>query len=42
VRARLGGRSPLALLPGLVLHDAAGAFTPGAEMILRDAAALPL
>lgn len=42
VRARLGGRSPLALLPGLVLHDAAGAFTAGAEMILRDAAALPL
>lgn len=35
-----GGRAPLRLLPGLVLHTDAGAFTPEADAILRDGAAL--
>jgi tRNA1(Val) A37 N6-methylase TrmN6 len=36
------GRGPCRLLPGLVLHEASGAFTAQAGAILRDAAALPL
>lgn len=40
VRARLGGRSPARLSAGLVLHGDDGRFTPAAEAILRDAAAL--
>jgi tRNA1(Val) A37 N6-methylase TrmN6 len=36
VRARKGVRSPLRLLPGLVLHDAGGAYSQAAEHILRD------
>ena len=36
-----GGRAPLRLLPGLVLH-AGGGFTPAAEAVLRDAMALPI
>jgi len=35
-----GGRAPLRLLPGLVLHAADGRYTPAAEAILRDGAAL--
>ena len=36
VRAVRGGRAPLALLPGLVLHDRTEAkYTPQAEAILR-------
>ena len=42
IRARKGVASPARLLPGLVLHDAEGHFTPEAERILRDGAALPL
>lgn len=42
VRAIRGARGPARLLPGLVLHDTAGAFTPEADAILRDGAALPL
>ena len=42
VLARKGVRSPAALLPGLVLHAEHGGFTPEAEAILRDGAALPL
>jgi tRNA1(Val) A37 N6-methylase TrmN6 len=42
VRAAQGGRAPLVLSPGLVLHGADGGFTPAAEAILRDAAALKL
>ncbi len=37
-----GSRAPLRLAPGLVLHDAAGGFTPEAEAILRHGAGLPL
>lgn len=40
LRARLGTRGAAALLPGLVLHEAGGAFTPAAQRVLRDAAAL--
>ena len=42
LRARKGLRSPARLLPGLVLHEAGGAFTPEADAVLRDAAALPI
>jgi tRNA1(Val) A37 N6-methylase TrmN6 len=31
-----GSRAPLRLLNGMVLHDAAGAFTPAAQAILRE------
>ena len=37
-----GGRGPERVLPGLVLHEADGAFTPAAEAVLRDAQALPM
>lgn len=40
LRARKGARSPAKILPGLVLHEADGRFTPAAEAILRDATAL--
>ena len=40
LRARLGTRGAAALLPGLVLHDADGAFTAPAQRVLRDGAAL--
>ena len=33
-------RTPLAVLPGLVLHEGDGRYTPAANMILRDGAAL--
>jgi tRNA1(Val) A37 N6-methylase TrmN6 len=39
VSARMGGKGPGRVLPGLVLHDGAGA-TAEAEAILRDGAAL--
>ncbi len=42
VRARKGVATPLRLLPGLVLHDAAGGFTAAAEAVLRHGAALAL
>jgi tRNA1(Val) A37 N6-methylase TrmN6 len=42
VRAQLGSGEPMSLLPGLVLHEASGAFTAAADRILRDGAALPL
>jgi tRNA1Val (adenine37-N6)-methyltransferase len=35
-----GGRSPLRLLPGLVLHEADGRYTAAAEAVLRDAGTL--
>lgn len=41
VQARRGVRAPLRLLAGLVLH-ADGGYTPAADAVLRDAAALPL
>lgn len=36
LRARKGVSSPLELTAGLVLHQADGAYTPGAEAVLRD------
>ncbi|MEQ8195071.1 MAG: methyltransferase [Rhodospirillales bacterium] len=42
VRARKGLSSPLALLPGLVLHKPDGAYTPEAERILRGGEGLVL
>jgi tRNA1(Val) A37 N6-methylase TrmN6 len=41
ISARLGGRKPDRLLPGLVLHDEAG-ITPAAQKILRDGEAIQL
>lgn len=40
IRCRKGRRTPAALLPGLVLHEATGKFTAMAEAILRDGAGL--
>jgi tRNA1(Val) A37 N6-methylase TrmN6 len=40
LRARLGARGAATLLPGLVLHEADGAFTAAAQRVLRDGAAL--
>lgn len=42
IRARRGGRGPLRLLPGLVLHERDGSFTAMAEHVLRDGGALDL
>ncbi len=42
LRARKDAATPLRLSPGLVLHQADGSFTPAAEAILREAAALEL
>ena len=42
VRARKGSAAPARLMPGLVLHEAGGRFTPAAEAVLRDGAALAL
>jgi tRNA1(Val) A37 N6-methylase TrmN6 len=40
VRARKAAQTPLALLPGLVLHEADGRYTPAADRILRYGGAL--
>lgn len=42
VGARKGSRAPLMLLPGLVLHEADGSFTPAAQKVLREARPLAL
>ncbi|MBV8978706.1 MAG: methyltransferase [Alphaproteobacteria bacterium] len=42
VQLRKGASHPLALLAGLVLHDATGAYTPAADAILREGAQLRL
>jgi tRNA1(Val) A37 N6-methylase TrmN6 len=42
VSGLMGQRGPACLLPGLVLHDADGNFTPDAQQLLRDGGALPL
>ncbi|MFN3460748.1 MAG: tRNA1(Val) (adenine(37)-N6)-methyltransferase [Oceanibaculum sp.] len=42
VRAAKGGKAPLVLSPGLMLHGADGGFTHAAESVLRDAAALKM
>lgn len=41
VRGRRGVSGPLRLLPGLVLHEEDGRFTPAAEAVLRHAEPLP-
>ncbi len=41
LQAIKGGRGPDRMLPGLVLHQADGAFTPEAEAVLRHAQPLP-
>jgi len=41
LRAVKGGRAPLIFRPGLMLHDAAGAYLPEAEAMLRQGAAFP-
>lgn len=40
VRAIKDRKTPLKLLNGLILHDETGAYTPGAESVLRDGAPL--
>jgi tRNA1Val (adenine37-N6)-methyltransferase len=42
VQVRIGSRRPLTLLPGMVLHQKAGGYTPEADAVLRGRAALPL
>jgi tRNA1Val (adenine37-N6)-methyltransferase len=42
LRGVKGGRAPLRLLTGLVLHATSGEFTPEAEAVLRDGAAIQL
>lgn len=42
IRGQRGSRAPMILRPGLVLHNRDGRFTPRAEAILRDGAALLL
>ena len=42
VRAAKASRAPTMLLPGLMLNDASGRPTAGAEAVLRAGAALPL
>jgi tRNA1Val (adenine37-N6)-methyltransferase len=42
VQARKGSKAPFRLLPGLVLHDGTGAYTPAADAILRGESALAL
>lgn len=42
VQARKGKAGPARLLPGLVLHDVGGTYTPAAEAVLRDGEALVL
>jgi len=42
LRGVKAGRSPLRILPGLLLHAQDGGFTPAAQAILRDAQALSL
>ena len=37
-----GVRAPLRVLPGLPLHEADGRYTPQADAVLREGAALPL
>ena len=40
MRGVKGSRAPLALLKGLDLHDASGAFTPEADAIFRGKASI--
>lgn len=42
VQVRKNSRAPLCLLPGLVLHETDGRYTPEAEAVLRNAGSLAL
>ena len=42
VRARKQVAAPARLLPGLILHEPDGRFTPAAEAVLRDGGGLEL
>ncbi|MGQ0673178.1 MAG: tRNA1(Val) (adenine(37)-N6)-methyltransferase [Hyphomicrobium sp.] len=42
VQGTKGSRAPLVILPGFILHGEGNAFTPAADAILRDGAALEL
>jgi tRNA1Val (adenine37-N6)-methyltransferase len=42
LQARQGSRAPLAIRPGLVLHEADGRYTAEADAVLRDGTALTL
>jgi tRNA1Val (adenine37-N6)-methyltransferase len=42
IQFRRGKRTPLTLLPGLTLHEANGRYTPEADSILRNAAAVSI
>jgi tRNA1Val (adenine37-N6)-methyltransferase len=42
VQVRKGARTPFCLLPGLILHQTSGAYTPEADAILCGEAALAL
>jgi tRNA1(Val) A37 N6-methylase TrmN6 len=42
LQVRKGARAPFRLLPGLILHEASGAYTAEADAILRGEAALAL
>jgi tRNA1(Val) A37 N6-methylase TrmN6 len=42
IQLRKGGRAPFCLLPGLILHEANGAYTGEADAVLRGEAALAL
>jgi tRNA1Val (adenine37-N6)-methyltransferase len=42
VQATKGARAPLALLAGLVLHEADGRYTREADVVLRDGASLAM
>lgn len=42
VAGRLDQRRPTTLLPGLVMHEADGGFSPLLQRVLRDGAALPM
>jgi tRNA1(Val) A37 N6-methylase TrmN6 len=42
VAGRLDQRLPATVLPGLVLHEADGSFSPPLQRVLRDGASLPM
>jgi tRNA1(Val) A37 N6-methylase TrmN6 len=42
VRGRRGGGAPLAIVPGLVLHEPSGAYTAAADRVLRQGGGLNL
>jgi tRNA1(Val) A37 N6-methylase TrmN6 len=42
VQGRKGSRAPLALMPGLVLHEADGSLSAAAEAVMRHGEALSL